>query len=284
MNRAASWRALTTKRSLLSIGSSFLQAFGVIALFLGVLDILFPGHLQGGLADLVAFAVASLVWAIVINWPQTTISRHFSTPDTTVTVKIGDLFVQDANFVIGMTDVFDTEKGDIINPRSIQAQFVTKVYGDDRDRLDHDIDRALHGVPAQLDRQKLRGKNMRYPIGTVAAVRVGPKIHFCIAYSRMDHDLHAQCTIKWLSESLDNLWEAVRAKGQRERVAMGVLGSDLARLGHQASHTNLITFIITSFILTSREKSVTKELVIVVHPSNADSVNFADLNDFLQRF
>ncbi|HYT45208.1 MAG TPA: macro domain-containing protein, partial [Methylomirabilota bacterium] len=73
-------------------------------------------------------------------------------------------------------------------------------------------------------------------------------------------------------------------KGQCERIAMAVVGSDLARLGNTVSHSTLIKLVVSSFILTSREKLVTHELVIAIHKSNMDKVNMVDINEFLQNF
>ncbi len=80
------------------------------------------------------------------------------------------------------------------------------------------------------------------------------------------------------------LWEEIRLKGQCERVAMAVVGSDLARLGNTVSHGTLIKLVVSSFILASREKLITHELVIVIHKSNVDKVNMVDINEFLQNF
>src|SRR5258708_35418192 len=124
---------------------------------------------------------------------------------------------------------------------------------------------------------------MRYPIGTVATLSVSTKKYFCSAYSFMANDLKAQSDIPMLTTSLDTLWEEIRLKGQREKVAMAVLGSDLARIGN-ASHSNLIKLIVSLFILASRESPITQELVTVIHHSNLEKVNMVDLNEFLKNF
>lgn len=155
---------------------------------------------------------------------------------------------------------------------------------DDRQRLDADISTALHSISGQQDSQKTRGKNIRYPIGTVVTLTVGQKKYFCSAYSRMGNDLKAQSDVSRLSTSLEKLWEEIRLRGQGERVAMAVIGSDLARVGNTVSHSNLIKLIISLFIIASREKWITHELAIIIHPSQLEKVNLVDLNEFLQNF
>src|SRR6266487_5341608 len=46
-------------------------------------------------------AVIAVVYGIARAWPQHRISRHFGRPDISVTIKVGDLFEQDAHLVIG---------------------------------------------------------------------------------------------------------------------------------------------------------------------------------------
>ena len=283
MSLAAYKRTIYSRQTLNKLVASFFQAFGLIALVLGVLDILYPNTFNFGTKGIAAFSGVSLLWALVTIIPRRKISRQLTVPDTTITIKVGDLFREDAHLVIGMNDVFDTEKGHIIKPTSIQGQFLTKIYNDDRARLDRDIEDALQGVSGTQDNQKTQGKNKRYPIGTVATLTVGTKKYFCLAYSRMGSDLKAQSDIKKLTTSLDMLWEEIRVKGQREKVAMAVLGSDLARIG-TASHSNLIKLIVSLFILASRDKPITQELVIVIHESSLEKVNMVELNEFLQNF
>ena len=251
---------------------------------MGFLDILFPNKLNFGLVGFAFISCVSFLWAIYTIIPAREISRQLSVPDTKIKIKVGDLFREDAHLVIGMNDVFDTEKGDIIKPNSIQGQFLTKIYNNDRSRLDTDIENALRGISGKQDNQKSQGKNKRYPIGTVATLTVSTKKYFCSAYSRMGNNLKAQSDIKKLSTSLEMLWEEIRLKGQCEKVAMAVLGSDLARLGNTVSHSTLIKLIVSSFILASREKFITHELVIVIHRSNLEKVNLVDVNEFLQHF
>ncbi len=263
--------------------SAFVQSFGTLAILLGVLDILFPNTFGLKYSGLEVFSVVSLLWGIIYILPRFEISRRISVPDTVIKVKVGDLFNEDSDLIIGMNDTFDTEKGNVIKTKSIQGQFLTTVYNDDTPRLNKDLTAALTDISGIKDGNKPQGKKIRYPIGTVATLNVGTKKYYCSAYSFMGNDLKAQSDIKKLSTSLDMLWEEIRQKGQRGKVAMAVLGSDLARIG-TASHSNLIKLIVSSFLLASRESPISEQLTIVIYPSNLEKVNMLELNDFLQNF
>jgi hypothetical protein len=230
-DEASAFKPFGTPFHQLRVVYPFFQAFGFFALVLGVLDILFPNTYNFGFKGIAIFSGVSLLWAFVTLIPRREISRQLSVPDTKITIRVSDLFREDGNLVIGFNDVFDTEKGNIIKPSSIQGQFLTKIYNDDRIRLDRDIADALQGVSGRQDSQKSQGKNKRYPVGTVATLTAGTKKYFLSAYSRMGNNLKAQSDIKKLTASLEMLWEEIRSKGQRETVAMAVLGSDLARIG-----------------------------------------------------
>lgn len=284
MNLSSYKTTFFSKETLLLQCSSFLQASGVCALLLGVGDVLYPNTFHYGLSGLEVIVGLSALWSIYRIWPRFEVARQMTVPDTKITIKIGDIFNQEGSIVIGFTDVFDTEKGEIISPNSIQGQFLSKVYGDDRAKLDTDIKNALRGKLAQIDKKKTRGKNMRYPVGTIATLTNGGKKYFCVAYSYMGKDLKAQSDVTKLTISLYKLWEEVRVKGERNNLVMGVLGSDLARIGHVASSSNLIKLIVSSFILASREAIIAKELTLIIKDNNLGKINMLELNGFLQGF
>jgi len=283
MNISAYKTTLFSWQAVIKFFSAFVQAFGTLAIVLGVLDILFPNTFELKYSGLKFFIVISLMWAVNRIYPRFEISRRLSVPDTVIKIKLGDLFKEDANLVIGMSDTFDTEKGNIIKPKSIQGQFLANIYSDDIFRLDTDLAKALKGIPGKDDNQKTCGKITRYQIGTVATLVIGPKKYYCSAYSRMGNDLKAKSDILKLNISLEKLWEEIRLKGQNEKIAMAVLGSDLARIG-EASHSNLIKLIVSSFILASRAQIIAEQLTIVIRDNNLEKVNMLDINDFLKNY
>jgi hypothetical protein len=196
---------------------------------------------------------------------------------------MGNLFDQKANIVIGMNDVFDTKIGEIIKSNSIQGQFLSIIYKNNYKKLDKDINSSLLLKSGTKDINKTRGKNIRYPIGTILTLEVGKKKFFCVAYSRMGSNLKAQSNISKLTLSIEKLWEEIRIRGQGEKVAMAVIGSDLARIA-TATQSNIIKLIVSSFILASREAPITKELTVVIHSKNIEKINMLELNEFLQYF
>ncbi|WP_143145001.1 macro domain-containing protein [Streptomyces humi] len=227
----------------------------------------------------------SCLWALMRSAPRQSIGRHFKQPDFSVTVKVGDLFAEQSDLIIGFTDVFDTstEAGDIIAPRSVQAQFLDKVFSGDASALDAALEVALSGAAireSESEVSKPRGKRDRYPLGTVAVVAKGANRYYCVAYSHMSNDLVARSSVDYLWQGLSSVWSAVASSGQLQPVAVPVLGSDLARVG-SLGRESLIKMIILSFVASSRVSLISRKLTVVVHPSGADEVNLSEVQAFL---
>lgn len=284
MNIKSHKKSIFSKKALEIFGHSFFAMFGLIALPLSVVDIFYPNSLNFGIRGLLMVAAVSSFWAIYKAWPRFKISRCFSVPNIEIKIEEGNLFDANGNLVIGMSDTFDTEKGEIIKPETVQGQFLTTVYSDSREQLDKDLDAALTGTKFVVDKKKSKGKQGRYPIGTVAYLNKGQCRYFCVAYSRMNNDFHAQSSIQMLASSLDTLWTSIRTNGQNNGVSMAIIGSDTARLGHIVSYEDLIKLIVTSFVLTSREKVIAPSLTIYIHSKNKEKINILEIQDFLHSF
>ncbi|MFE9024704.1 macro domain-containing protein [Streptomyces iakyrus] len=228
----------------------------------------------------------SLVGGILRSWPRTRVSHEFQHPAFEVTIKVGDLFEQPGHLVIGSNDVFDTDTRDdlLIVHRSVQGQFLHRLYASETARLDGDIDTALAGVPPVRveDRAAKRaGKLARYPVGTVAVLGSPQKRFFLSAYGTMRNDLTVASGPDQMWKSLEELWHVMHLHARREAVAMPVIGSALARIDSM-DHTSLIKLILLSFVTRSRRSVICKELTIVVHPEDYVRVDMLELAMFLR--
>ncbi|MFD5469293.1 macro domain-containing protein [Streptomyces sp. NPDC127105] len=261
---------------------SFAALAGIVQLILAVRP---TAELQGG-RMIVGMIALSCLWAVARSVPRQSIDRNFKQPDFSVIVKVGDLFAEQSDLIVGFTDVFDTstEGGDIISLRSVQAQFLDKVFSRDASALDEALEAALSGSlvhESESEVSKPRGKRDRYPLGTVAVVANGSFKYYCVAYSRMSNDLVARSSVDYLWQSLNSVWSTVASSGHLEPVAIPVLGSDLARVG-SLGRESLIKMIVLSFVARSRVSLVSRKLTVVVHPSGADEVNLSEVQAFLR--
>ncbi|MER5868670.1 macro domain-containing protein [Streptomyces sp. NPDC002044] len=260
---------------------AFAALAGTIQLFLTVRP---TPELQGG-STLAGVALLSLAWGVVFSAPRTSVSRSFTHPSFTVTVKEGDLFDEEGGLVVGFTDVFDTsvEGGDIISPRSVQAQFMRNVYADDEPLLSRDLAVALSNVPVRKvedPTDKPRGKRERYPVGTVAVLGRDGRKYYCVAYSTMTNDLIAKSSVDQLWNSLNELWSAVASNGHREAISMPVLGSDLARV-NSLDRESLAKMIILSCVSKSRQEPLAESITLVIPPKDMEEIDMNEMSAFI---
>ena len=204
-----------------------------------------------------------------------------------ITVRVGDLLEQDdAHLVIGFGDTFETNvTGNlIVNRASLNGQLVQRFYDDDGRRLGREIAAALRGTPSTTEHRtaKPHGNRRRYQNGSVAVLNHADRHIFALAYSTVNADNRATSNPDQLREALLRLWPVVERRGQRRPVALGVLGSGLARVD-ELSRPALIELIVRSYLSYQMNAKVSDELRIVVHPKDAHSVDAADLEDSITR-
>lgn len=272
---------LLTTVGLKRLGSSFLSVFGLLWLLIEPGALFFPQSLNFGWVGYLGLVVVSLASAVTQRFPRRSVCKALSSPDSVVEIKIGNLFDEPGHLVIGGNDVFDTELGEVIKPASVQGQFLTRIYSNDRTRLDADLEAALSSYKAQRKKEtnKKMGKNWRYPIGTTVALGTTDKRYFWTAYGYMGNDLRVQSNADCIWSSLSCLWEEVRRKGHGMDVAIPVIGADLARTN--LPRMALAKLIISSFVVASKKEFVARKLTVMIYPKDLENTDFYDLEDFL---
>jgi hypothetical protein len=261
--------------------TSFSSIFGGFWLFLEPASVFLPEKLKFGLSGYLALVGIYFIIALIKNLPRRTFSNRLLSPDIEIEVKIGDLFAEKSHLVIGFNDVFDTEIGEIIKDSSIQGQFLRKIYQNDCNKLDHEINQELkiHDNQRKYESNKTQGKNWRYPIGTTITLGSEQKRYFLVAYGYMSNNLVIESNTAHILESLNKLWDEVRNKCHGDPVAIPVIGTDIARSG--LSRMQSIKLIITSFILVSKKTYITKKLTVIIHPKDLEFVDFYLIEEFL---
>lgn len=278
-------RVLSTRRGLRLFVTNSSVAFVAISGLVQLVITLYPlSILQGGRA-LVAVVVSSAVCGVVQSWPKNAIDREFENPAFKVAVKQGNLFDENSHLVIGFTDTFDTDTNDIdiISPQSIQGQFLRAVYSGNVGDLDRDLASALNGREVQCVEpraNKIKGKLVRYPIGTIAVLGSVDVRYYCVAYSQMSNNLVARSNVDTLWQSLGLLWDELDDSGHCGRVSIPIIGSDLARVDN-LDHESIAKMVILSFVARSRKSLISRELTLVIHPRDRARINMNEVAAFL---
>lgn len=273
-------RDLRTRRFWGKLASRTFAGIGFQAVLLGLYDVIEPDAISKLHLPLVLIVLSlALVYGLVRSWPRP-VEEHYSAPNTRIRLVPGDLFDRGDNLVIGMSNTFDTAVPHIIQSQSIQGQFLTRVYNNDLPTLDRELSDALANIQSSGSINKL-GKQVTYPIGTIATIRHGRQHFFCVAYSAMNDRNQAQGTIDGLWRSLTDLWEAVRVHANGEPVAIPIIGGGQSRLSQILPAQDSIRFIALSFMLASRHTRVCDRLDIVVRPEDMKRINMLEIQAFL---
>ncbi|MFF0309973.1 macro domain-containing protein [Streptosporangium sp. NPDC004379] len=284
--RQNAYEAFLTRRGIGKILAASLAAFGILSAAFQVALAIWPSLARQGVWVLLALAGSCVLIGAYHSWPRFGTDHSYKHPDFVILVKCGDIFNEKGNVIVGFTDTFDTDMCDgiVINPHSVQGQFQAKYYGGDTGSLDVRLDEYLQFVRTigcETAEKKRKGKLKRYPIGTTVALNYGEVRIYALAYGFMRNDLRVSCSVDALWKSLTSAWNAVRINGSLEPVAIPIIGSELARVG-SLDRTSLIKMIALSFVASSREEIVSRQLTIMVHPKDRRSVNLIDVEKFLE--
>ena len=212
-------------------------------------------------------------------WPRP-VEESFSAPNTKIRVLVGDLFDRSDSLVIGTCDTFDTSIPHIIQSKSVQGQFLQRIYNNDVAQLDRDIADQLRERVSVANIVK-EGKTKKYPVGTVISLRSQRQFYYFMAFTEMDEDNRAKATVDGVWRSLLMLWTEVQKKSNGEPVAIPVIGGGQSRLSQLLPAQDSIRFIILSFMLASREQRVCERLDIVISGKDSKMVDMLELQEFL---
>lgn len=280
MNLKSIQRDLSRRRFWLRFGNQTLVAVGVLATFFELYDVFAPNALGKSKAPWGwVIAALSLAFGLYRAWPRP-VEQRYTRPHTEIRIRPGDLFEQDANLVIGMTTTFDTAIPNIVAENSVQGQLLTRAYDHDLVELDKDIADALVGVPVEQVIEK-EGKTDAYPMGTVAVLKHGRKLHYLLAYTAMSEQNEARTTVANVWHCLDRLWESVRATSNGDAIAIPVIGGGQSKLSNVLPAHDAVRLMAMSYMFASRHERVCERLDIIVLPQDEVDLDMPELQAFL---
>ena len=275
-------RDLRNRRFWRGITNHSLVALGFLAATLGLFDLFVPDTLGDfDLPEIILVPLGALVYAGWRSWPRP-IEQEFARPSTKIRLVTGDLFDQDTNVVVGMSDFFDIETPHIISINSVQGQFLSRIYQNDAHALRADLATALSGITPVETGVTKPGEQDRYALGTVATVRHQRKQYYCVAYTRMDVNNNVSSSIGILWEALAKLWDEVRRTSNGDPVSAPVVGLGQSGMSTILPMQDAIRFLILSFMFASRSSRVCDELTVVVRTQDEARVDMLEIQEFLR--
>jgi hypothetical protein len=273
---------LWQKMGFRKFAENFLWGFGLLWLLVEPASLLLFDGSFSNWRGYIVLVLVSLFIATVRSFPRISISQKLPASDVIIEIRLGDIFEQNGNVLISTNDFFDTELGKVIERKSVQGQFLERVYRGDCVELDREIDLQLSQLIDQPEEVagKKYGKKDRYPTGTTICLEVGQAKYFLVACSKMDLECVATSDGNTIWNSLIASWREIRRKGASEVINVPIIGSGLTRTGLKRHF--LVAMIVSSFIAESKVQFVCKRLRIVIYPEDVGEVSLDELEDLLK--
>lgn len=230
--------------------ATFLSALGAIWLLTEILTRAYsPANdwltKNGTSYLLVAFGLAVTGFLIAIYEAR---SVTFTIPNTgtKLTLKFADIFKEDADWLIGVNEFFDSTVGTIVADTSLHGQVISKVFNGDSGEFRNVVDRALTGKNHEIV-ERVEGQTKRYPLGTTINIARGHRKIYLMALTRTDANTHrATSSVPILWDALDAAFKMVDAVGNGAPLALPLIGNGRASLNIPPQHLlRLITLRLT---------------------------------------
>ena len=212
------------------IGRAF-AAIGVVWTFIELLD--FFGIYER--ADYSKFAVfpvlgVGILYAVLRVRPVSRVTYKVPGRDLCIEVKIGDILQANGGVVISSNTRFDTDvAGGLISAQSLQGQFATKFFENNTQAIDQLLAVSLAGKPATPSPRPF-GKQVEYPIGTVALVPSHGSNYYFLAMSVLNDQGNAYSELSMIDTALASLWGYIGATGELQNIAIPLLGTGRGRI------------------------------------------------------
>lgn len=228
-----------------------------------------------------AMAIFAVCWVIVTRRPITRFSYKIPAKDFSVEVRIGDLFDGSDDVVVSTSTTFDTDMASgLIDTDSIQGQVATRFFNANTAEIDRQLNIDLANVPA-TPRADALGKNLEYPIGTVARVKSHNRTFYFVAMSRLNAHGNASSSPRDIEDALEATWTFVKTSGSLKDLSVPLMGTGRGRTG--IPRKKMVERIAQSFVDGSSGQVFSNRLSIVIRPADAENfvVNLYQVRDYL---
>lgn len=275
------------KETILNFCASFLVAFGTIWLLIE-----FPSSVNTSIKDFFnEYGNSTLIFASIVSFlfglfrirPKKEIYKKFTASNTSIEIKVGDIFEEKGNIAIGSSDYFDTTF-EIAN-LSLKSQLINRCFNSDSSIVDTLIDQSLsqQGIQGTVNSSKNIGKQLRYQIGTTVRLNQNNRQIFILVISQLlfeDGRKHTISNPELLNVALNKFWSFVKTENRVTEISIPVFGSGLARVN--LSYRLLIQLIVLSFVTYSKAVRISEKLKIVVNKKDYNPEDFVELSKFLK--
>ncbi len=232
-----------------------------------------------------------LTYLVIWVWSNNLNKIDINVEGSNVTIKVGDIFLQQGLKAIAFNEYFDTQVDNkIIADGSLNGIFINKHLDISVSQLDHHIEsysfeRSETSSPRRspIQREEISasnpdrklGKKERHQIGTICVY----KDFLLTAFSKFDDDNKATLTMSEYLEFLITFWDNVNKVYAQKNVSTPIFGSGITRIkGHKnISDEDLLKIMIWTFRISEMRFKYPARLTIVIHKDKINKINLLDI-------
>jgi len=222
---------------------------------------------------LILFIIFIIEWMIANFQDKTTLCIN----NSTLIVKIGDIFKEKNLKVIAFNEYFDTQVDNkIIADNTLNGIYI-KSKIDDISKLDYVIDNDIHlnSKVVQNNDSRSNGKKKKYELGTIFQ----NDDYLLTAFSKFDNDNRAYLSMNDYVNFLLNFWNEIDIIYAGRSVSIPLLGSGITRFQDTISEQESLELLIWSFKISRIKFTYPSMVSIIIHESKRDKINFFKLKE-----
>lgn len=195
-----------------------------------------------------------------------------------VTLKAGDLFLQDGFKVIAFNEYFDTQVDDnIISHKSLNGLYIDNHLSGPISDLDQSISNYKFDEDEilEVNQERKVGKKQKYSLGTIFV----NEDYLLTAFSKFDDKNRAFLTMPDYLGFLINFWDKVNRIYAQKSVSVPIFGSGITRIKEHKniSDEDLLKIMLWTFRISEMRFKFPAKLTIVIHKDKIDKINLLDI-------
>lgn len=245
----------------------FFSSYGFLWLLVESVSYFLPNNFSKyirGIDILGYLLFISFVFSIIKNIPKLSFAKKIRDKDSSITIKIGDIFKSKGAIVVPMNNNFDVcLNGNVKKVKSILCRFINDYYLGEEEHLKNDIG------------ERIDISKVPYPAGTVTEIEQNKRKFFLLVNSKKNNNDRVYSDIDDFMNSLNGLWKYLANEtGRDEYVNIPLINTQHGR-NSDITREVVIKQIIDTFIDAMKYNMVCENIVIYIH---ANDLKKGDLN------
>lgn len=230
---------------------------------------------EHGTLYLIVASVSALIGFLIAIYEPRSVSFCIPTTYSELTLKFANLFGEDADWLVGVNEFFDSQLGDLVSPISVHGQLVQQHFGGNEAAMRAAVDRALDGE-AGTQVERLVGQNVRYDLGTTAVLERGDKHIFLVAVTRTDPvNNKASSDIPTLWVALQKALRKVHERGNGQPLALPLLGNGRSSINLPPQH--LLRLVTLGIVDAARTFQLPRSITLTLHEDCFSAIDLREI-------